>query len=41
MITIATLLAFVDDDGEPVEANTAAKMIYELVDRYWKDLIEA
>ena len=41
MITIATLLAFIDDDGEPVEVNAAAKMIYELVDRYWKDLIEA
>ena len=41
MITIATLLAFVDDDGEPAEVNAAAKMIYELVDRYWKDLIEA
>ena len=41
MITIATLLAFIDDDGEPVEVNAAAKMIYELVDRFWKDLIEA
>ena len=41
MITIATLLAFVDDDGEPVEVNAAAEMIYALVDRHWKGLIEA
>jgi hypothetical protein len=41
MITIATLLAFVDDEGEPVEVNAAAEMIYALVERHWKGLIEA
>ncbi len=41
MITIATLLAFADNDGEEVEVNAAAAMIYELVERHWKNLIEA
>ena len=41
MITIATLLAFVDDEGEPVEVNAAAEMIYALVEKHWKGLIEA
>ena len=41
MITIATLLAFVDEEGEPVEVNAAAEMIYALVEKHWKDLIEA
>ena len=41
MITIATLLAFADNDGEEVEVNAAATMIYELVERHWKNLIEA
>ena len=41
MITIATLLAFVDEEGEPVEVNAAANMIYALVERHWKGLIEA
>ena len=41
MIMIATLLAFVDEEGEPVEVNAAAEMIYALVEKHWKGLIEA
>lgn len=40
LIKIASLLAFVDDEGTEEELLSAAGMIHALVDRHWKKYIE-
>ena len=39
MITIASLLAFIDSEGTDIEINAAVAMIYELEGKHWRDLL--